>query len=326
MTNLKLDLAKKHFEIIKSSDEDGTEAWSARDLMPRLGYDRWENFERVIRKAIQACENSGLDSMGQFRDITKHVKSSSGATHLVKDYRLTRYACYLIAQNGDSTKEEIALAQTYFALQTRRQEVAQENVKELERLTAREKLTTTEKKFSGVMFEQGIKGDGIARIRARGDKKLFGGKTTDDMKKSLGVPEKRPLADFLPTITIKAKDLATEMTTFKTKEKGLKILAPELAKYEAGNVLLHGKKLTRKEADTALATFYSMPITFVPESEILAKQTYALAENLKITYYDASFISVAKEYNATLITDNIKHHGKTKEIKVIPLNTTNKIP
>lgn len=221
MNDIRLDIAKRHFEIIKSVDEDGNESWSARDLMPRLGYDRWENFERVIRKAIQACENSGLDSMGQFRDVTKHVKSSSGATFLVKDYRLTRYACYLIAQNGDTTKQEIALAQTYFALQTRKQEVAQESAKELERLSAREKLTATEKKFSGIMFDKGIQHAGIAQIRARGDKKLFGGKSTDDMKRKLDVPPKRPLADFLPTVTVKAKDLATEMTTFKTQEKGL---------------------------------------------------------------------------------------------------------
>lgn len=222
MNDIRLEIAKRHFEIIKSIDGEGNETWSARDLMLRLGYDRWENFERVIRKAIQACENSGIDSMGQFRDVTKEVKASNGATFLIKDYLLTRYACYLIAQNGDPKKEQIALAQTYFAYQTRKQEVAQENAKEFERLTAREKLTATEKKFSGVMFEQGIKGDGIARIRARGDKKLFGGKTTDDMKRKLVVPPKRPLADFLPTITIKAKDLATEMTTFKTKEKGLR--------------------------------------------------------------------------------------------------------
>ena len=149
MNDITLDIAKRHFEIIKSLDENGYEAWSARDLMTRLGYDRWENFERVIRKAIQACENSGMNSMGQFRDVTKEVKGSNGATFLTKDYRLTRYACYLIAQNGDPTKEQIALAQTYFALQTRQQELAQENANELERLTAREKLTTTEKIFWG---------------------------------------------------------------------------------------------------------------------------------------------------------------------------------
>lgn len=222
MTDLRLELAKKHFELIKSVDENGNETWSARDLMSRLGYDKWENFEKVISKAILACKTSGLDPMGHFLAIRKESTGGNGAIIYSKDYILSRYACYLIAQNGDSKKEQIALAQTYFAFQTRKQEVAQENAKEFERLTAREKLTTTEKKFSGVMFEQGIKGDGIARIRARGDKKLFGGKTTDDMKTKLAVPHKRPLADFLPTITIKAKDLATEMTTFKTKEKGLR--------------------------------------------------------------------------------------------------------
>lgn len=222
MNDLRIDIAKKHFEIIKSVDENGTELWSARDLMSRLGYDKWDNFENVIKKAIQASVNSGIDPMGHFLAIRKESVGGNGAIIFSKDYRLTRYACYLIAQNGDPSKEQIALAQTYFAIQTRKQEVMQENVKELERLTAREKLTITEKKFSGVMFEQGIKGDGIARIRARGDKKLFGGRNTDDMKKKLDVPPKRALADFLPTITIKAKDLAAEMTTFKTKEKGMR--------------------------------------------------------------------------------------------------------
>lgn len=222
MLDLRLELAKKHFEIIKFHDDKGEEKWSARVLMSRLGYDRWENFEKVIKKAIQSCVNSGFDPIGHFRESTKELIVGNGAVAIVRDYNLSRYACYLIAQNGDSTKEPIALAQTYFAFQTRKQEVMEEYSKEIERLSARDKLTVTERNFSGTMFEQGIDGRGIAAIRAKGDKKLFGGNSTDDMKKRLGVPDSRPLADFLPTITIKAKDLATEMTTFKTKEKGLK--------------------------------------------------------------------------------------------------------
>lgn len=222
MSNLKFDLAKRHFEVIKAMNEDGVEMWSARDLMPLLGYDKWENFEKVIKKAIQASDNSGIDSMGQFLEVRKESIGGNRAVFYSKDYRLTRYACYLIAQNGDPTKEEIAFAQTYFAFQTRKQEVMQKNASELERLTARDKLSNTEKRFSGVMFDQGIDGMGIAIIRARGDKALFGGNTTDGMKKKLEIPSGRALADFLPTITIKAKDLATEMTTFKAKEKGLK--------------------------------------------------------------------------------------------------------
>lgn len=221
MNDLRIDIAKRHFEIIKSVDENGNESWSARDLMVKLGYETWQSFERVINKAKESCRSVGIDLNSNFSDVTKVYIKTDGRPYSLRDIKLSRYACYLIAQNGDPTKEQIALAQTYFAIQTRKQEVMQENVKELERLTAREKLTTTEKKFSGVMFEQGIDGRGIATIRARGDKKLFGGNSTDDMKKRLQVPENRPLADFLPTITIKAKDLATEMTTFKTKEKGL---------------------------------------------------------------------------------------------------------
>lgn len=222
MNDLRINIAKKHFEIIKSMDDSSHESWSARDLMIRLGYDKWQNFELVINKAKEACEKVGYDVESNFTDVSKVQIKADGKPYTIKDIKLSRYACYLIAQNGDPTKEQIALAQTYFAIQTRKQEVMQGNAKELERLTAREKLTVTEKRFSGVMFDQGIKGDGIARIRARGDKKLFGGKTTDDMKRKLAVPPKRPLADFLPTITIKAKDLAAEMTTFKTQEKGLR--------------------------------------------------------------------------------------------------------
>ena len=221
MNDIRIDIANKHFEIIKTVDDNGNESWSARDLMVKLGYETWQSFERVINKAKDSCRSVGIDVNSNFSDITKVYIKTDGKPYSVKDIKLSRYACYLIAQNGDPTKEQIALAQAYFAIQTRKQEVMQENVRELERLTAREKLSTTEKKFSGVMFEQGIDGKGIANIRARGDKKLFGGNSTDDMKKRLQVPDNRPLADFLPTITIKAKDLATEMTTFKTKEKGL---------------------------------------------------------------------------------------------------------
>lgn len=213
--------AKKHFEIIKSVDENGNETWSARDLMAKLGYDRWENFFNVIKKAAIACKNSGIDITGQFRATTKESIGGNGATIYAKNYRLTRYACYLIAQNGDSIKEQVAWAQSYFALQTRKQEVAVENQQGLERLTAREKLSQTEKKFAGVLYDHGVNGKGIGIIRAKGDKALFGGYTTNDMKKKLVVPNDRPLADFLPTVTIKAKDLTAEMTTLKTKEKRL---------------------------------------------------------------------------------------------------------
>ena len=221
MQDLTLDIAKRKFELIKSTDENGDERWSARKLMLELGYDRWENFENVISKAKEACKNSGFDTTGHFREVTKTSEMPNGGEKIIKDFELSRYACYLIAQNGESTKKEIALAQTYFAFQTRKQELIEENSQELERLTARNKLSETEKHFSGVLFEKGITGQGMARIRARGDKALFGGNSTEDMKEKLNVPSSRALADFLPTITIKAKDLAAEMTTFKTKEKGL---------------------------------------------------------------------------------------------------------
>ena len=240
MNDLQIEIAKKHFEIIKSTDESGIESWSARDLMIKLGYDKWQNFELVINKAKEACQNVGIDVNSNFTDVSKVSIKADCKPYTSKDIRLSRYACYLIAQNGDPAKKEIALAQTYFAIQTRRQEVSQENAKKLERLTAREKLTTTEKNFSGVMFDHGIRSEGIAKIRARGDKRLFGGNTTDDMKRKLAVPSKRPLADFLPTITIKAKDLATEMTAFKTKEKGLKNEESIATTHETHNTSVRG--------------------------------------------------------------------------------------
>ncbi len=239
MDNLTAKSAQKHFEVIKSVDDMGKESWSARELMIRLGYNKWENFEKVINRAKTACSKSGFKIYDHFPEVRKMISIATGSTRetsrIIVDYSLTRYACYLIAQNGDSRKEEIALAQTYFAVQTRRQEIAQAQTKEFERLSAREKLTATEKKFSGVMFERGIKGAGIARIRARGDQKLFGGRTTQEMKKKLAIPSSRALADFLPTITIKAKDLAAEMTTFKAQEKNLKSEEPIARTHESHN-------------------------------------------------------------------------------------------
>lgn len=197
------------------------ECWSARELQEILGYTQWKNFLKVIEKAKISCKSSGAAVSDHFADVGKMVKVGSDATRELQDYALTRYACYLIAQSGDTQKDPIAFAQTYFAVQTRKQEVIEKRLLDIDRLNAREKLSRSEKVLSGIIYERGVDEKGFASIRSKGDKALFGGFTTRDMKKKLMVPDNRPLADFLPTLTIKAKDLATELTSHNVVEKDL---------------------------------------------------------------------------------------------------------
>ena len=222
MYEKKIGRLKKLFDDIIHKSEDGEiEFWYARELQPLLGYSRWQNFELVIKKAMVSCENAGGKIEDHFRDVTKMVGIGSGAVRCVKDYVFTRYACYLIAQNGDPRKDEIAFAQSYFAVQTRKQELIEDRIKLLERLNAREKLRESEKRLSQNIYERGVDDAGFGRIRSRGDQALFGGFTTKDMKERLRVNENRPLADFLPTLTIAAKNLATEMTNYNVEQKEL---------------------------------------------------------------------------------------------------------
>jgi DNA-damage-inducible protein D len=199
-----------------------TEFWCARDLQLLLGYAQWKNFAKVIDKAITACQTAGCDPKDHFAGISKMVDLGSGAKRQIEDIALTRYACYLIAQNGDPAKEQIAFAQTYFAVQTRKQEVIERRLAETERVSARRRLSRSEKELSGIIFERLGDGESFARIRSKGDTALFGGRTTQDMKHKLGVPDTRPLADFLPTITIKAKDFAHEITNFNIKQNDMR--------------------------------------------------------------------------------------------------------
>ena len=213
---------KQQFDLVVQRDEEARiEYWLARDLMPLLGYERWENFEKAIVRAIESCETSGVEVSDHFREATKMVSLGSGSKRSVKDYMLTRYACYLIAQNGDPKKEEIAFAQSYFALQTRRQELIEERISLIERTEARGRLRESEKRLSQNIYERGVDDAGFGRIRSKGDYALFGGYTTQEMKNRLGVKDNRPLADFLPTLSIAAKNLATEMTNYNVEEKDL---------------------------------------------------------------------------------------------------------
>ncbi len=208
-------------DIMHTTDDGSVEFWYARELMESLGYATWRRFKEAVERAKESCEGAGIEVSDHFAGVGKMIDLPKGARREVDDIMLTRYACYLIAQNGDPRKEEIAFAQSYFAVQTRKQELIEERIAYIERTEARGKLRESEKRLSQNIYERGVDDAGFGRIRSRGDQALFGGKSTQDMKKKLGVSDKRPLADFLPTLTIAAKNLATEMTNYNVEEKDL---------------------------------------------------------------------------------------------------------
>jgi len=208
-----------------SSEYEGIECWSARELQNLLGYTKWENFSNVVDKAKASCKNAGQKISDHFPDVRKVIEAGKGAVHEVDDTLLTRYACYLIAQNGDSKKEPIAFAQNYFAVQTRRAEIIEQRILDYERVEARAKLAETEKVLSRILYERNVNDKDFALIRSKGDQALFL-LSTNKLKRKFGMPENRSLADFLPTISIKAKDLAAEMTSVNVQTKDLKGLKP----------------------------------------------------------------------------------------------------
>ena len=220
---MKTEISKQNkiFENIKKVDSQGKEFWSARDLQILLGYVEWRNFERTIKDALISCKNASRKPEDHFVEANKTIDMPKGATKEIDDYKLTRYACYLIAQNGDPTKETIALAQTYFALKTRQSELDEKQKGELARIEARDELTNAEKKFNDTLYQREVNGKGIGIIRAKGDKILFGNFTTSDMKRKLEIKNSEPLADYLPTVTIGAKIFAHGMTVHNAETKNL---------------------------------------------------------------------------------------------------------
>jgi DNA-damage-inducible protein D len=215
---------KSAFDLIAKEikDDDGNtiEIWYARELQKQLGYARWENFVVAIGRAFESCKTLGINVDDHFREVTKKVQLGSGSERQVQDFMLTRYACYLIAQNGDPKKEEVAFAQSYFAVQTRKAELIEERLNEIARLSTRERLRASEKQLSRNIFQRGVDDRGFGRIRSKGDQALFGGLTTEQMKLRLGI-KSGALADRLPTLAMAAKNLATEMTNYNVEQKDL---------------------------------------------------------------------------------------------------------
>lgn len=243
---MKQDLINELFEKFEAAcyEINGVECWSAREVQLLLGYSKWDNFEKVVSKAKDACRNAGEQIEDHFPDVRKMVQIGSGTEREVEDIALTRYACYLVGQNGDSRKQEIAFAQTYFAVQTRRAEIVEQRLLDYERVKAREKLSQTEKQLSGILYERGIDDKGFAIIRSKGDQALFK-LSTVQLKSRLGIPDNRPLADFLPTISIKAKDLAAEMTGLNVQTKDLKGQSPIEKEHIDNNAAVRNMLLDR---------------------------------------------------------------------------------
>ena len=216
-----IEIVQKSFEEIKITDETWFEFWSARDLMKWLWYKKWQTFEKVIEKAEVACNNSLIESKNHFTDASKMVWLGSWSNRNIKDYFLTRYACYLIAQNWDSRKIEISLAQTYFASQTRKLELAEQEIENNKRLEARKKLAKSEKQIEDTIYSRWIKLPvEFATFKNKKIEALYN-ISIKQLKAKRWIPENRALADFDSEVELKAKDFIYAMTDHNIKEKNI---------------------------------------------------------------------------------------------------------
>jgi DNA-damage-inducible protein D len=270
---MKMDLVQnltRNFEAHANRTEGGVEFWLARDLQHLLGYSKWDNFLNVVSKAKTASEVSGHTVADHFADVGKMVDLGSGSQREVDDIMLTRYACYLVAQNGDPRKQEIAFAQSYFALQTRRAELIEQRLLAAERVQARRKLSETEKDLSGVIFQQTGGNEDFALIRSKGDHALFG-RNTQEMKLRWSVPASRPLADFAPTLILKAKDFATEITIHNARERNMRSESVISQEHVTNNQAVRQTLLSRG----------IQPENLVPEEDIRKVERRLAAEDKK---------------------------------------------